>query len=82
MNTDLDWSEPAELYVSVATFRLRNDRYKRFSTAAEAIRFAVEELPAAALRGTALECGDTRFEGDQIRALYNAQDFPLQRAKR
>lgn len=82
MNTDLDWSAPAELYTSVATFRTRNARYFRFPTAAEAIRFAIEELPGAALRGTAIESGDTRYEGAQIRALYDAQDYPLERVTR
>ena len=82
MNSDLDWSAPAELYTSVATFRTRNTHYFRFATAAEAIRFAIEELPGAALRGTAIECGDDRFEGDQIRALFEARDYPLRRDKR
>jgi hypothetical protein len=82
VNSNLDWAEPAELYTSVATFRLRNARYQRFPTAAEAIRFAIEELPGAALRGTAIESGDTRYEGDQIRALYDAPDYPLQRLTR
>ena len=82
MNSNLDWAEPAELYTSVASFRMRNASYMRFSTTAEAIRFAVEELPGAALRGTAIESGDSRYEGDQIRALYDAKDYPLQRPER
>lgn len=82
MNSDLDWSAPAELYSSVATLRTRNARYFRFSSAAEAIRFAIEDMPGAALRGMAVESGDNRFEGDQIRALYDAQDYPLQRPTR
>jgi len=79
---DPDWSAPAELYTSVATFRTRNARYFRFPTVAEAIRFAIEELPAAALRGTVMESGDTRHEGQAIRALYDAQDYPLERIAR
>jgi len=82
VNSDLDWSAPAELYSSVATFRTRNARYFRFTTAAEAIRFAIEEMPGAALRGLVMESGDNRFEGNHIRALYDAQDYPLQRATR
>ena len=82
MNSDLDWSAPAELYSSVSTFRTRNARYFRFATAAEAVRFAIEEMPGAALRGIAIECGDTRLEGEHIRAQYDAQDYPLQRQQR
>lgn len=82
MNSDLDWSAPAELYSSVATLRTRNARYFRFSSAAEAIRFAIEDMPGAALRGMAIESGDNRFEGEDIRALYDAQDFPLRRPGR
>ncbi|MHA6297829.1 hypothetical protein [Devosia sp. CAU 1758] len=82
MNADLDWSAPAELYSSVATLKTRNARYFRFDTAAEAVRFAIEDMPGAALRGIVMESGDDRFEGDTIRALYDAKDYPLQRPKR
>ena len=82
MNENLDWAEPAELYISISSLRLGNARYRRFSNTAEAIRFAIEELPAATLRGMAIESGDTRYEGVQIRALYDALDYPLQRPTR
>jgi hypothetical protein len=54
--------------------------YRRFSTSAEAVRYAIEELPEAMLRGTILQVNDERFDGDQIRALYDSSDFPLTRA--
>lgn len=82
MNSDLDWSAPAELYSSVATIQTRNARYFRFPTVAEAVRFAIEELPGAALRGTAIESDDTRYEGMHIRKLYEAADYPLERLER
>jgi hypothetical protein len=82
VNENLDWAEPAELYVSIASLRLGNARYRRFSSTAEAIRFAIEELPVATLRSMAIESGDTRYEGVQIRALYDALDYPLQRPTR
>ena len=54
-------------------------RYRRFATAAEAIRFAVEELPAMRALGTRMQVGDERFDGDDIQRLYVSDDFPLQR---
>tara|TARA_R100000365_G_C2670478_1_gene19896 strand:- start:160 stop:408 length:249 start_codon:yes stop_codon:yes gene_type:complete len=79
---NLDWTEPAELYAQSGAFHGRNARYFRFSSAAEAIRFAIEDMPAAALRSMAVESGDNRYEGNEIRALYDAQDYPLERTKR
>lgn len=82
MIANLDWTEPAELYAQSGAFHGRNARYFRFSSAAEAIRFAIEDMPAAALRSMAVESGDNRYEGSEIRALYDAQDYPLERTKR
>jgi hypothetical protein len=82
MNGGVDWSTPAELYSSVATFKTRNSRYMRFPSAAEAIRFAIEEMSKATLRGIAIELGDDRYEGEAIRALYYASDYPLERGTR
>lgn len=82
MKTFIDWAAPAELYSSVATFKTRNSRYMRFPTAAEAVRFAIEEMPSASLRALAIECGDNRHEGEAIRALYLGTDYPLQRLAR
>lgn len=82
MSATIDWSQPAELYSSAATFGARKSRYMRFPSAAEAIRFAVEDMKQAQLRGLALECGDDRHQGEAIRALYLSPDYPLQRKKR
>ena len=60
----------------------RNSRYMRFPSAAEAIRFAIEEMQKAALPGIAIELGDDRYEGGAIRALYDAPEYPLQREMR
>ena len=82
MNLTIDWSQPAELYSSAATFGARKSRYMRFPSAAEAIRFAIEDMTPAQLRGLALECGDDRHQGEAIRALYLQPDYPLQRETR
>ncbi len=79
MKLAIDWSRPAELYSSSASFGARKSRYMRFPSLAEAIRYAVEDLPQAQMRALVLESGDDRHEGDSIRALYDAPDYPLQR---
>jgi hypothetical protein len=75
-----DFSATAELYPSRAKGSRRQPiGYKRFECAAEAIRFAIEELPAESLVGAFLEVGEERFNGQEIQQLYQRPDYPLQR---
>ena len=75
-----DYGVPAELFMAKRKAGARQPlRYRRFATAAEAIRFAIEELPAIRAPGAWMQVGDQRFDGDDIQRLYESDDFPLQR---
>jgi hypothetical protein len=71
-----DYGMPAELFMGKRKGGPRQLRYRRFATAAEAIRFAVEELPAVRALGAWMQVGDQCFDGDDIRRLY--ESYPLQ----
>lgn len=78
-----DYSTEAELFSGFArAFRRQPVGYRRFASAAEAIRFAMEELSAESLAGAALEVGDQRFDSHGMRRLYESSDYPLARRAR
>jgi len=56
-----DYSSPAELFLAKSTKGSRT-KYRRFATAAEAIRHAVEDLRTPKAFGAWLEVGDERFD--------------------
>lgn len=53
--------------------------YKKFDSAAVAIRFAIEELDPALLSGAVLEVDEERYDGNAIRSLYASAEYPLKR---
>jgi hypothetical protein len=77
---DFDYTAAAEIFITKRSGGSRGALdYRRFNSAAEAIRFAVEELPERRILGAFMQVGDLRFDADGIRSLYAHEDYPLQR---
>jgi hypothetical protein len=75
-----DYSLPAELYLAKRGGGQRKRlQYRCFPTAAEAIRFAVEEFPSVATLGAWMQVGRARFDSQDIRSLYDGSGYPLRR---
>ena len=74
-----DYAAPADFFPGRNLKGVRSFRYQRFETAAEALRFAIEELPDGLLRSSALEVDQGRFEGANLRQLYEHNAYPLAR---
>ena len=77
--TGFDFSGPAELFAVRSKAGRSRFTYKRFDTGAEAVRFAVEDMPRTTLRGVYLRSEDTRFGEQEIRTLYESCADPLTR---
>ena len=60
-------------------FNRQFTRYRRFDSAAEALRFAIEELPPQLSVGAYLEVEEERFDRNAMRRLYDSAEFPLTR---
>ena len=78
-----DYAASAALFMPKGKRGMRQPlSYRRFATAAEAIRFAVEEFPAVRTLGAWIEVGEERFNGDDIRRLCESTGYPRHRRMR
>lgn len=73
------YDAPAEIFISRRFAKSPQTQYRRFPTAAEAVRFLVEELPAASLSGALMEVDEVRFDGPEAHRLYASKSYPLPR---
>jgi hypothetical protein len=78
--TAFDYQRSAELFPTRSRKPRRNPvTYRRFDTAAAAVRFAIEELPSDLLLGAYLQVDEERFGSVGIRQLYESPRYPLKR---
>jgi hypothetical protein len=75
-----DYGVPAELFPARnRKYRRQPFGYRRFARAADAIRFAIEELPPELLLGAFLEVDGERYGSEEIRRLYQSSSYLLPR---
>jgi hypothetical protein len=90
MSITFDYTADAELFDSGSPaessagkgrrFRRQPLGYRRFARAADAIRFAIEEMAPQLLRSACLQVEEERFDSQGIRRLYESDEYPLDRA--
>jgi hypothetical protein len=77
---EFDYQATAELFTSKSIrVRSRVIKYMRFNQVADAIRFAIEQLPADVLLGAYLEIDEKRYDSLGIRRLYDRPGYPFPR---
>ena len=76
-----DFQAPAELYLGRDWPTAAAQGSRIFTTAAKAIRFAIEEAAPVSLHGARLLIGTTSFSGDELERLYRSASYPLPRKR-
>lgn len=78
MNT-LDFKAEAALYLGSDWQTALNQGARTFSSAAKAIRFAMEEVPPVSLRGALMVVDGRSYSPLELRSLYRNRTYPLLR---
>lgn len=76
-----DYKASAEFFAGRSQRGSRPMMYRRFNKAADALRYAIEELPAANFLGAILDVEGKRYRHDAMRSLYDSPEYPLKRMK-
>lgn len=79
--TMINYNAPAALYLGSNAADARAQGARTFSTAAKAIRFAVEEAAPVSLHGARLIVDGRTFGPRDLRKLYRSETFPLMRKR-
>lgn len=74
-----DYHVAAELYLGSDRTSAAAQGPRTFRTAANALRFAIEEAAPVSLRGARLTVGDRTFARADMLALYHSRRYPLAR---
>jgi hypothetical protein len=78
--SEFDYKAAAELFPTRRRIPRRQPLgYKRFAQAAQAIRFAMEDVAPELLVGACLEVDEQRYGSADIRRLYESAEYPLAR---
>lgn len=78
----IDFNASAELFPARGLGTRRQVvSYRRFKTAAEAVRFAIEDLEPGLLPGAILEVDEERYDQFAIKELYESAAFPIARRR-
>ena len=77
--THHDYTARAELYLGRDPRSAAALGPRGFTSAAKALRFAIEEAAPVSLRGARLDVGTRTYSGDAMLALYRDRAYPLAR---
>ena len=76
-----DFQAPAELYLGSDRYSAAAQGPRTFRTAAQALRFALEEAAPVSLKGASLQIGEERRSTDEMVGLYRSPSYPFPRKK-
>ena len=79
--THFDFQAPAALYLGSDWHAAAAQGPRTFRTAAQALRFALEEAAPVSLKGASLEQNGKRLSNHEMIWRYRSADFPLPRKR-
>jgi hypothetical protein len=75
--TSIDFHARAELYLGSDRKTAAEQGPRSFRTAAQAIRFALEEAAPVSLHGASLQIGERTYRSAELTWLYRSPDYPF-----